>query len=62
MNLLENIVRFIWNILRDYNSILLIHKFFCATLFVTPLHRSKLQNATISKMKSGNFNTLQKRA
>jgi hypothetical protein len=29
---------------------------------VTPLHRNPLQNATISKMKSDNFEKLQKRA
>jgi hypothetical protein len=38
----------------------LLKIFLYQTLFVAPLHRRPLQNATISKMKSDNFKTLKK--
>jgi hypothetical protein len=47
-------------------SVVLIHKIFmcnniCNAYLTSPLQCSLLQNATISKMKSDNFKTLQKR-
>jgi hypothetical protein len=43
-------------------QLFLFIKFLYVTLFVTPLRRSPLKNAKISKMKSDNFETFQKRA